>query len=62
MNITLAVMKNRIKLERMIEREDDYQKILKQSKKLDKYINIAMKQLNGTLGTGPICSKKDIEY
>lgn len=46
MNITLAIMKNRIKLERMIEREDDYQKVLKQSKKLDKYINIAMKQLN----------------
>ena len=46
MNITLAIMKNRIKLERMIEREDDYQKILKQSQKLDKYINIAMKQIN----------------
>lgn len=46
MNITLAIMKNRIKLERMIEREDDYQKILKQSRKLDKYINVAMKKMN----------------
>lgn len=46
MNITLAIIKNRIKLERMIERKDDYQKILKQSRKLDKYINIAMRQIN----------------
>lgn len=41
---TLAIMKNRAKLEKMITDNEDYQKILQQSRKLDKYINIAMKE------------------
>lgn len=62
MNITLAIIKNRIKLERMIEREDDYQKILKQSKKLDKYINIAMKQINSIKKNRKAIKKSEKRY
>ncbi|HIU52172.1 MAG TPA: Spo0E family sporulation regulatory protein-aspartic acid phosphatase [Candidatus Merdicola faecigallinarum] len=43
-NNTLAIKVNRLKLERMILEGEDYDKILKQSQKLDKYINIAMKE------------------
>ena len=39
---TLAIIKNRLKLERMITNKEDYSNILKQSQKLDKYINIDM--------------------
>lgn len=42
-NNTLAIVKNRLKLEKMISMNEDYEKILKQSQKLDKFINIEMK-------------------
>ena len=42
-NKTLAIVKNRLKLEKMISMNEDYDKILKQSQKLDKFINIEMK-------------------
>lgn len=45
MRNTLALVKNRAKLEKMISDNEDYEKILKQSQKLDKYINIAMKEM-----------------
>ena len=41
-NNTLAIIKNRLKLEKMISQNEDYNKILKQSRKLDKLINIEM--------------------
>ncbi len=41
-NNALAIIKNRIKLERMISNNEDYEKILKQSQKLDKLINLEM--------------------
>lgn len=44
MLIELKILKNRAKLERMILNNDDYSKILEQSKKLDKYINIKIIQ------------------
>lgn len=42
-NNTLAIVKNRLKLEKMIIANEDYNKILRQSQKLDKLINIEMK-------------------
>ena len=42
-NNTLAIVKNRLKLEKMISNNEDYDKILKQSQKLDKLINIEMR-------------------
>lgn len=36
--LALLIVKNRAKLERLITEQADYDKILKQSKKLDKYI------------------------
>lgn len=45
MNINLAIMKNRAKLEKMISDNEDYEKILKQSQKLDEYINMAMQEM-----------------
>lgn len=42
-NNTLAIIKNRLKLEKMISSNEDYKKILKQSQKLDELINIEMK-------------------
>ncbi len=36
--LTLLIMKNKAKLGKMIETDTDYQKILKQSKKLDNLI------------------------
>lgn len=42
--IELKILKNRAKLERMILNNEDYSKILEQSKKLDNYINIKIKQ------------------
>lgn len=41
---TLAIAKNRLKLERMISNGEDYCKILKQSQKLDRFINVAMRE------------------
>ena len=39
-------MKNTAKLENLIETNAPYEKILRQSKKLDKYIMIQMKNIN----------------
>jgi hypothetical protein len=44
MCIELEILKNRAKLERMILENEEYEKILEQSKKLDDYINIRIKQ------------------
>ena len=41
-NNALAIIKNRIKLEKMISENKSYEKILEQSQKLDKLINIEM--------------------
>lgn len=40
------IMKNTAKLEKLIETNAPYEKIIKQSKKLDKYIMIQMKHIN----------------
>lgn len=45
MDVTLAIKKHRAKLEQMILDNKDYNEIVKQSQKLDKYINIAMKEI-----------------
>ena len=45
MDGNLAIKKNRAKLEQMILDNKDYNEIVKQSQKLDKYINIAMKEI-----------------
>ena len=44
--IELEILKNRAKLERMISNNEDYEKILEQSRKLDNYINIKVKEQN----------------
>ena len=41
--ITLLIVKNRIKLEKLIDENADYSEILKQSRKLDVYIAEKMK-------------------
>ncbi len=43
--LELLIIKNRAKLEQMIREESDYKKIVKQSQRLDKYINIKMREL-----------------
>ena len=48
MENTLAIMKNRAKLEQMIRNNEDYAKILQQSQKLDRYINIAMNEMKSS--------------
>lgn len=40
------IMKNTAKLEKLIETNAPYEKILKQSKKLDKYIMLQMNCIN----------------
>lgn len=45
-NIPLLILKNSIKLNQLIESNAPYNKILRQSKKLDKYILIKMKYMN----------------
>ena len=40
------IMKNTAKLEKLIETNAPYEKIIKQSQKLDKYIMIQMKYMN----------------
>ena len=45
MNVDFLIMRNKIRLEQMINENEDYEKILKQSQKLDKYINIKMKEI-----------------
>ena len=44
--IFYLIMKNTAKLEKLVETNAPYEKILRQSKKLDKYIMIQMKYLN----------------
>lgn len=44
MNIDLLILKNRAKLEKLIEQNADYNVILKQSQKLDELINEKMRQ------------------
>ena len=41
--LMLLILKNKAKLEQLINQNADYSKILKQSKKLDKYIAKKMK-------------------
>lgn len=43
--IELLILKNRARLERMIMEDYDKNKILRQSQKLDKYINVKMREL-----------------
>lgn len=45
-NIPYLILKNSAKLNKLIENNAPYEKILKQSQKLDKYIIIYMKDLN----------------
>ena len=44
--IPYLILKNSARLEKLIESDAPYEKILKQSQKLDKYIIIYMKDLN----------------
>ena len=44
--IIYLIMKNTATLEKLIQTNAPYEKILKQSKKLDKYIMIQMKCIN----------------
>ncbi len=44
------IRKNATILERMITEKTPYEEIVKQSQKLDKYILIAMKQINSKIG------------
>ena len=43
--LELLIIKNRAKLEQMIREESDYNKIVKQSQRLDKYLNMKMREL-----------------
>lgn len=45
MSIDLLIIRNRNKLENLIEENADYKLILRQSKRLDMYINRKMKEL-----------------
>lgn len=45
-HIEYLIIKNRLKLEKLIESNAPYEKILRQSRKLDKYIMIQMKNIN----------------
>lgn len=45
MSIDLLIIRNRNKLEKLIEENADYKLILRQSKRLDIYINRKMKEL-----------------
>ena len=44
--VILLIIKNRSKLEKMIENNAPYEKILRQSRRLDKYIMIQMNYIN----------------
>lgn len=46
MSIDLLILRNRVRLERMIREDKEYSIILRQSKKLDKLINTKMKEIN----------------
>lgn len=43
--LELLIIRNRAKLEQMIREESDYKKIVKQSQRLDKYLNLKMREL-----------------
>lgn len=45
MSIDLLIIRNRNKLEKLIEENADYKLILNQSRKLDMYINRKMEEL-----------------
>ena len=45
-NIPYLILKNSAKLEKLIESNAPYEKTLKQSQKLDRYIIIYMKDIN----------------
>ena len=42
--LTLLIMRNKSRLESLITKGENYEKILKQSQKLDKYISMKMKK------------------
>lgn len=44
--LNLLILKNRIRLEKLVESNAPYEKILKQSRKLDKYILEQMIYMN----------------
>ena len=44
--LALLIIKNRVRLEKLIENNAPFEKILTQSKKLDKYILLQMKYMN----------------
>lgn len=46
MNLKFLILKNQIKLKQMINNNEDYKKILYQSKRLDKYIVKDFKIMN----------------
>lgn len=43
--LELLIIRNRAKLEQMIREDYDYNKIVKQSQRLDKYLNLKMREL-----------------
>lgn len=43
--LELLIIRNRAKLEQMIREDCEYNKIVKQSQRLDKYLNIKMREL-----------------
>lgn len=48
--LNLIILKNSARLDELIRKGAPYEKILKQSQKLDIYILIAMKQINTKIG------------
>lgn len=46
MKLILLILRNQAKLEKLINENAPYDKILKQSKRLDKYINMKMEYMN----------------
>ena len=45
--IVYLILRNSAKLKKLIESDAPYEKILRQSRRLDKYIVVAMKSING---------------
>ena len=43
--LELLIIKNRAKLEQMIREDYEYNKIVKQSQRLDRYLNLKMREL-----------------
>lgn len=44
--IIYLILKNTARLEKLVEQNAPYERILRQSKKLDYYLNIQMKHIN----------------